>query len=151
MKKLLLTVAVLLSPIVLEARQYGRYGRNSARYGSACGTSGCRTACPMPCATPRAMSCAPAECNEPTPPRCCKTIMVPETIQVPKVVEVPARRIVIPQPDVIEYIAQPPVEVRTPQPPIPQPDIISYRCVPDKIVHHKQPDCIRYECPADCD
>jgi hypothetical protein len=77
--------------------------------------------------------------------------MVDKVIQVPKTIEVPARKIVIPQPDHIEYIPQPAVEVRIPQPPIPQCDIIEYRCVPDKVVTHKQPDCIRWECPADCD
>ena len=91
--------------------------------------------------------------SEPTPPRCCKTIMVDKTIQVPKVIEVPARKIVTPQPDLIEYIPQEPVEVRIPQPAtiIENPDIIEYRCQPDKVVHHKQPDCIRFECPVDCD
>lgn len=139
MKRLLLTVAVLLSPVVLEARFFGRGGNNCrtscSTYTRSCPTT-CATACPV--------------VSEPCPPTCYKTIMVPQTIQVEKQIEVPARKIVIPQPDMIERIPQPPIEVRTPQPPIPQPDCISYRCVPDKIVHHKQPPCIRYECPADC-
>lgn len=107
--------------------------------------------CPAPArACPPA--CAPSRMEvEPTPPRCCKTIMVDKVIQVPKTVEVPARRIEIPQPDIIEHIPQPAVEVRIPQPPIPQPDIIEYRCVPDKVVRHAQAPCVRYECPADCD
>ena len=138
MKKLLLTVAVLMSPVVIEANRY--------RYGS-CRTSSCRTACPTTCTTSCPVTCAPVE---PCPPKCYKTIMVPQTIQVPKQIEVPARKIVMPQPDMIERIPQPPIEVRTPQPPVPQPDLISYRCVPDKIVNHKQPDIIRYECPVDC-
>lgn len=84
-------------------------------------------------------------------PKCFKTIMVPQTIQVAKCVEVPARKIVMPRPDIVERIAQKPIEVRIPQPAIPQPDRIEYRCVPDKIVYHKQEPCIRYECPTDCD
>lgn len=139
MKRLLLTVAVLMSPMLVEANRF--------RYGS-CRTSSCRTSCATTsCATPCATACA---VEEPCPPKCTKTIMVPQTIQVPKVIEVPARKIVMPQPDIIERIPQPPVEVRTPQPPIPQPDCISYRCVPDQIRHIKQPDIVRYECPTDC-
>ncbi len=141
MKRLLLTVAVLMSPMLVEANRY--------RYGS-CKTSSCRTSCAPTACAPYAGSSAACAVEEPCPPRCTKTIMVPQTIQVPKVIEVPARKIVMPQPDVIERIPCPPVEVRTPQPPIPQPDCISYRCVPDRIVHHKQPDIIRYECPTDC-
>ena len=118
------------------------------------------------CPTKRTKNCSPCKttsaCNprkacgrssfksEPVAPRCCKTIMVDKTIQVPKVIEVPARKIVIPQPDLIENIPQQPVEVRIPQPPVPQPDIIEYRCVPDKVVRHPQEPCVRYECPADC-
>ncbi len=127
------------------------------RNGNCCPERRSRKCCPprrnTNCCPPRrSRACAPScVTTEPTPPRCCKTIMVDKVIQVPKTIEVEARKIVIPQPDLIEHIPQPPVEVRIPQPPIPQPDIIEYRCVPDKVVRHPQEPCIRYECPADCD
>ncbi len=101
------------------------------------------------CPSRRVASCAPrtVECA----PKCFKRIKVPKTIEVEECVEVPARKIVIPQPDIVERIAQAPIEVRIPQPPIPQPDRVEYKCVPDKIVHHPQAPCIRYECPTDCE
>ncbi len=106
-----------------------------------CNTCPKRTACKKACSTFK---------TEPVAPRCCKTIMVDKVIQVAKVIDVPARKIVIPQPDLIEYIPQQPVEIRIPQPPIPQPDCIEYRSVPDKVVRHPQEACIRFECPDDC-
>lgn len=135
MKRYLLMVAVLLSPVVLEAN------RRSNRYGS-CRTSSCRTACPTACPT----ACA---VEEPCIPKCTKTIQVPQTIMVDKEIEVQAQKIVIPQCDIVEHIPQPAIEVRTPQPPIQQPDCISYRCVPDKIVNIKRPPIVRYQCPVD--
>ncbi len=134
MKKMLFASIVLLSASLADARR--------------CGTRRCdrRTTCATSCARP--VSCA--QPCEPVAPRCCKTIMVPQTIQVEKVIEVPARKIVIPQPCLVEHIPQPPIEVRIPQPPIPQPDIIEYKCVPDQIRQIPQPDLIRWECPADC-
>lgn len=97
--------------------------------------------------------CPPAPCGVPAPacppakPICTKTIMVPKTIQVPKIVEVPARKIVCPQPDIIEHIPQPPKYVRRKQPPIPQPDIIECIPQPDKIVSRKVDPIVYYECP----
>ncbi len=141
MKKLLLALVVGLAAVSLVQARYRRgvyrRGRNwSSQRGSRC--------------APRcAPKCAPVRC-EPRAPKCYKNIMVPVTVEECRQIEVPARKIVIPQPDLVECIPQPAIEVRTPQPPIPQPDIITYKCVPDKIVHHKQPPCIRYECPADC-
>ena len=103
------------------------------------------------CPPRRRVSC-PTICvrTEPEPPICCKTIQVPETIMVDRVIQVPARKIVIPQADIVEYHPQPAVEIRIPQPAIPQPDLIQYRSVPDKVVRRKVAPCIRYECPADC-
>ncbi len=120
-------------------------GRPARRSRRACGTCPTRTACPPRCGPSRVVS-------EPAPPRCCKTIMVDKTIQVEKVIDVPARKIVTPQPDLIEYIPQKAIEVRIPQPAtvIQNPDIIEYKCVPDKVVRHAQDPCIRYECPAEC-
>ena len=140
MKKMLFASIVLLSASLVDARQYGRRGR--------CGR---RTTCATSCAPVCATSCAPA-CEQ-VAPRCCKTIEVPTTVMVKKVIEVPARRIEMPQPPIVEYIAQAPLEIRTPQAPIvtPQPDIVTFQCVPDKVVHHAQPNIVRYECPADCD
>ena len=129
MKKLLFAaVAGLLTMGVLQA---------------GCGWRNRRNCCPT-----RRRTCAPRRVScEPTPPRCCKTIQVPKTIMVDKVIEVPARKIVIPQPDVVEHICQDPICIKIP--------VTTYRYeykpVPDKVVHHKQPDVIRYECPADCD
>lgn len=90
------------------------------------------------------------EC-EPTPPICCKTIMVDETIKVPKTIRVPARRIVTKRPPIIEEVCQEDVMVRIPMPPIPQPDRCEYRKQPSKFITHEQPDCVTYECPPDCD
>ena len=46
------------------------------------------------------------------PPKCCKTIQVPQTIMVPKVIEVAAIKEVTPRPDIISYRANAPIEVR---------------------------------------
>ncbi len=73
---------------------------------------------------------------EPCPPICTKTVRVE------------AKKIVCPQPDLIEHIPQPAKKICIPQPPIPQPDRIEYVCQPDLVVHHKQPDLVRYECPV---
>lgn len=106
----------------------------------------CRRGCAPRCATrmTRQVDC---------PPKCCKTIMVPQTIQVPKVIEVPAIKEVTPRPDIITYRENPPIEVRTPQPPIvtPQCDIISYKCVPATMIRTPQEPCVRWYCPDDCD
>lgn len=65
---------------------------------------------------------------------CCPSrTVVAEPCEPECYVRVPAKRIEVPQPDLIEHI---------PQPSIPQ---------PDKIVRHPQPPVVRYECPADCD
>ncbi len=101
------------------------------------------------CGPRRANRCK-TEC-EPTPPICCKTIMVDQTIQVPKVIRVPARRIVTKRPDIVEEVCQPDVMVRIPQPPIPQEDRCEWRKQPSKFVTHKQPDCVTFECPPECD
>lgn len=98
----------------------------------------------------RRNNCCKTEC-EPTPPICCKTIMVDETIKVPKTIRVPARRIVTKRPDIVEEVCTPDVMVRIPQPPIPQPDRCEWRKQPSKLVRHPQPDCVTYECPPDCD
>ena len=127
MKKILLAAIVgLLTTGLLEARWGG------ARRNGCCQPS-CQTEC------------------EPTPPICCKTIMVDETIKVPKVIRVPARRICTKRPDIVEEVCQPDIMVRIPQPPIPQPDRCEWRKQPSKFVTHKQPDCVTYECPPDCD
>ena len=107
---------------------------------------GCRTSCNRPSAQRVVRQ---ADC----PPKCCKTIQVPQTIMVDKVIEVPAIKEVTPRPDIITYRANAPIEVRTPQPPIvtPQPDIISYKCVPDTIIRTPQEPCVRWYCPDDCD
>jgi hypothetical protein len=137
MKKMLFASIVLLTATLAEARHCGRSRRCNRRTTCApvCAPV-CPTACPAPC--------------EPPAPRCCKTIMVPQTIQVEQIVEVPAQRIEIPQPCMIERIPQAPIEVRIPQPPIPVPDVIEYKCVPDQIRQIPQPPIIRWQCPSDC-
>ncbi len=125
------TIALLMTAGVVQAGWFGR---------------GCNNGCA------RRSVCEPvcAQTCEPAIPKCCKTIKVPVTVMEDRVIEVPARKIVTPVPDVIEYVPQAATEIRTPQPPIPQPDIITYRCNPDKIVRHPQPPCVRYECTPDC-
>jgi hypothetical protein len=131
MKKMIFAalLAVLSISAIAQARWFGRGN------GNGCCAPTCAPACPQP------------EC----PPTCHKTIMVPQTIQVPKVVEVPARRIVIPQPDICIRIPQPAKMIRIPQPPIPQPDCIKWECQPDRIEYRKQPALVRFECPPDSD
>ncbi len=103
-------------------------------------------------------SCAPrcarvVRQQQDCPPKCCKTIQVPQTIMVDKVIEVPAIKEVTPRPDIITYQCNAPIEVRTPQPPIvtPQPDIISYKEVPPTMIRTPQAPCVRWYCPDDCD
>ncbi len=112
----------------------------SAFCGNNCGTR-CRRGCPQRVE------------RKVEPPKCCKTIQVPQTVMVDKVIEVAAIKDVTPVPDTIERRANPSIEVRTPRPPIvtPQCDLISYKCVPDTIIRHPQKPCVRYYCPDDCD
>lgn len=133
-------MAILLTAGAVQAGLFRRGGYNNGN--GCCGARSARV-----CAEP---ACAPA--CEPQAPICCKTIQVPTTVMVDKEITVPARKIVTPVPDVIEYVEQPCIEVRTPQPPIvcPQPDIITYKAQPCKIMRHPQPPCIRWECPRDC-
>lgn len=135
MKKLVIaSIAILLTMGLAEARFFGRRGN----------CNGC----------PTRRSCAPAcetECVAPVPPKCCKTIRVPQTIMVDKTVEVPARKVVIPQCDRVEYVKQPCKYRRIPQPSIPQPDIIEEVEQPCLVKHIPQAPLIRYECPSDCD
>lgn len=108
----------------------------------------CNNGCARPvCARPVVKEECPVE------PVCCKTIQVPTTVMVPKVINVPARKIVTPRPDLVEYIPQPCLTVRRPQPPIvtPQPDIIEEIPQPDKVRYIKQAPCVRFECPPDCE
>ena len=130
MKKLLLAALCSISLVGIV----GAWGRHRS-----CNQT-CETTCETVCCEEKNL------CAE--PPICTKTIMVPKTIQVPKVIQVPARKILIPQPDIIERIPQAPRKICIKQPPIPQPDIIRYECVPDKIVCKKQPPIVRYECPV---
>ena len=146
--KLMLAVVIgLLSTGALFA--FGRRNNGNCcpprRSRRACGTCSTRNNCAPRCGPRRVVS-------EPAPPRCCKTIMVDKTIQVAKVIDVPARKIVTPQPDLIEYIPQKAIEIRIPQPDtvIKNPDIIEYKCVPDQVRHIKVDPCIRFECPDGC-
>lgn len=101
----------------------------------------CAESCQTSCVATCEKSCE-------VPPICTKTVMENKIIQVPKVVRVPARKFLVPQPDIIERIPQPARKIVIPQPPIPQPAIIKYECVPDKIVCKKQEPLVRYECPV---
>lgn len=109
----------------------------------------CHRGCQPTYEQPAACFESVTSCEQPaTPPVCTKTVKVPKTILVDKVVQVPARRIEMPQPDIIERIPQAPRKICIKQPPIPQPDIIKYEPVPDRIVCRKQPNLVRYECPV---
>ncbi len=126
-----LTLIAVLSLSMLSLNAHGHWFRGNS----------CATSCVAP------VVCDSTGYSE-VPPICTKTVMENKVIQVPKTVRVPARRIEIPQPDIIEHIPQAPRKICIKQPPIPQPDIIKYECVPDKVVCKPQPNIVRYECPV---
>lgn len=137
MKRILFaSIAILLS---VGSTFAWRSNRSSCYRGGCARTVSCARPCQKPC--------------EPVAPRCCKTVMVDTIVQVPKVVEVAAIKKVTPMPDIVEVIEQPCQEIHIPQAPtiIQNPDLIEYRPVPAKIVRHKQPPCVTYECPCDCE
>lgn len=121
MKKMLLAVLGLLSfASLVDARGFG------GRCGKSCG----------PCAAP---ACAPACAPQcPVIPRCFKTIELPAIERRVKQPDVCER---IPQPDCVKYVAQKPIVIQ-------RAPICVRTKVADKVVWHKQPDIVTFECPC---
>lgn len=121
---------IILSALTIVAISSLEAWRGCANGSCARPVQGCATTCAK-------QACAEAVIiEEPCAPICTK------------VVEVPAKKIVIPTPDLIERVPQPAKQVRIPQPALPQPDLIKFEQVPDLVRRIPQAPCVRWECPA---